>query len=116
MTLERINNIKGFKNIFLKIVIDNFELNPSQLAAFERFVKEYDAMFNDIFNNVEAKDIANIANECRTAQRSYFATRTQKHLNDAKILETELDMKIQEVLNHARVDKKPTVVQAQLFS
>ena len=116
MTNERMNQIKGYKNIFLKIVIDNFDLNQSQLAAFERFVKEYDSMFNDILDNKEAKDISLIANECRTAQRSYFATRTQKHLNDAKILEIELDIKIQEVLNHARVHKQPTAVQTQLFS
>ena len=109
------NEIRSAKNIFLKIVIDNYNLDSAQHAAFERFVKTFDDMFNAILDNAEAMEIATIANECRTAQRAFFATKSSKHLSDAKILEIELDMKIQEVLNHARVDKRPTVVQALLF-
>ena len=116
MTNDRMNQIKGHKNIFLKIVLDNFVLDSAQHAAFERFVKTFDDMFNAILDNAEAMEIATIANECRTAQRAFFATKSSKHLSDAKILEIELDMKIQEVLNHARVYRKPTVVQTQLFS
>ena len=116
MTTERINEIKGTKNIFLKIILDNFEIDNVQRKAFERFVKAFDELFDNVLDNTETKEIATIANECRTAQRSYFATRTPKHLNDAKILESELDMKIQEILNHERVVRKPTAVQTQLFS
>lgn len=112
MDLQYLAYIRQERNLFVKMILEEFKLSTEQKVRIENLVIAFDSIIEKYRENTELRNLADEVKRMRDAQTAYFAQRTQSHLDAARTLEKKLDKKVKEILKE---DKTTTTVQASLF-